>query len=191
MTFLDSRFFENAASKSYLQALRTKLLATLSISKDSDENSQRYEDSAISTEDGEDLGCAICLADTIAQPSLTPCGHVFCRECIDNLFSSRSGKARPQATGTGTTKSILLMNQAHHRPAPCPSCRKEMSYSEVKHVPVPQEGVEINSEEQWKSSTKVQALIDDLDRVEEEARIIITCIPILILKFVEFAGFVN
>ncbi len=43
-----------------------------------------------------------------------------------------------------------------------------MAYGEVRHVPVPQEMINIKPEEQWKPSAKFQALVDDLDRVEEE-----------------------
>lgn len=156
--FLDSKFFENSAS--YFQTLRTKLLATVNKTREGDGDEAKKEedlnDDIPAASDGdEELGCAICLADTVAQPSVTPCGHLFCRECIDGLFMGR-----PQPGDGPKPKSS--------RTALCPTCRREMTYGEVRHVPVPQEMINIKPEEQWKPSTKFQALVDDLNRVEEE-----------------------
>ena len=47
--------------------------------------------SALDTKEGP---CAICLEETITNPVVLPCGHVFCLSCVGKYqWASESGKA--------------------------------------------------------------------------------------------------
>ena len=45
---------------------------------------------------GNDTNCPICL-EQIECPAITPCGHIFCKECIYTLVyeASTEGSAPP------------------------------------------------------------------------------------------------
>ena len=54
-------------------------------------NKQLPDSSALDTKEGP---CAICLEETITNPVVLPCGHVFCFSCVGKYqWASESGKA--------------------------------------------------------------------------------------------------
>uniref|UniRef100_A0A1A7XCV1 Helicase-like transcription factor n=3 Tax=Iconisemion striatum TaxID=60296 RepID=A0A1A7XCV1_9TELE len=93
---------------------------------------------------GSDEECSVCL-DSLVLPVITHCAHVFCRPCIAQVINNEQDKAR------------------------CPLCRSEIKTSEL--VEFPPEGMEEEknvSSERWRTSSKVQALMDNLLRLQAE-----------------------
>ncbi|KAG1969627.1 helicase-like transcription factor [Pimephales promelas] len=92
---------------------------------------------------GSDEECAICL-DSLRQPVITYCAHVFCRPCICEVIRSEKEQAK------------------------CPLCRAQIKTKEL--VEYPGEEVEARSatEENWQSSSKVDALMSNLLKLRNE-----------------------
>ena len=63
----------------------------------------------ISKKDEIDLeqNCSICF-DTLSNPSLTPCGHVFCKECLELCLQAK--KECPMCKSDLTGKEIYLVD---------------------------------------------------------------------------------
>eukprot|EP00038_Savillea_parva_P009093 m.181218 g.181218 ORF g.181218 m.181218 type:complete len:489 (+) comp15192_c0_seq1:96-1562(+) len=57
--------------------------------------------------------CAVCL-DVFRDPMITPCGHTYCRQCMDALITIRSGRTFQQ------------------REIQCPECRTIFKRSDAK-----------------------------------------------------------
>uniref|UniRef100_A0A8C6Q8Y5 Helicase like transcription factor n=1 Tax=Nothobranchius furzeri TaxID=105023 RepID=A0A8C6Q8Y5_NOTFU len=93
---------------------------------------------------GSDEECCVCL-DSLVLPVITHCAHVFCRPCIAQVIGNEQDKAR------------------------CPLCRSEIKTSEL--VEFPPEGMEQEknvSSESWRTSSKIQALMGNLLRLQSE-----------------------
>uniref|UniRef100_A0A1A8EJ16 Helicase-like transcription factor n=1 Tax=Nothobranchius korthausae TaxID=1143690 RepID=A0A1A8EJ16_9TELE len=92
---------------------------------------------------GSDEECSVCL-DSLVLPVITHCAHVFCRPCIAQVIGNEQDKAR------------------------CPLCRSEIKTSEL--VEFPPEGTEQEnvSSESWRTSSKIQALMGNLLRLQSE-----------------------
>ncbi|KAK2826488.1 hypothetical protein Q5P01_020702 [Channa striata] len=92
---------------------------------------------------GSDEECSVCL-DSVRLPVITHCAHVYCRPCIAQVISTQQDTAR------------------------CPLCRSEIKISEL--VEFPQEEMEEENRrtnsENWRTSSKVQALMSNLLRLE-------------------------
>lgn len=122
---------EAEASGGMNDALRQKLVDTLMMVLSS----------------GSDEECAICL-DSLKQPIITCCAHVFCRGCIEAVIKNETPTAR------------------------CPLCRGDLSIDSLTEVPAEQTRqpsvAEAATEGEWKSSTKVDALMNGLVKLREE-----------------------
>jgi SNF2 family DNA or RNA helicase len=80
--------------------------------------------------------CPICL-ESVEDPVVTPCAHVFCRECINDAIRRSSGTL-------------------------CPNCRTPLSRSELISVPPPVNRCNFDAETNWRSSTKIDFLLQQL-----------------------------
>ncbi|CAG13358.1 unnamed protein product [Tetraodon nigroviridis] len=97
---------------------------------------------------GSDEECSVCL-DSVRLPVITRCAHIYCRPCITQVISTQQEKAS------------------------CPLCRGEIKTNELVEVP-PEEMQEDTSiaSENWRMSSKVQALMGNLLRLRcEDGRI--------------------
>ncbi|XP_048732232.2 helicase-like transcription factor isoform X3 [Ostrea edulis] len=95
---------------------------------------------------GSDEECAICL-DSLKHPIITRCAHVFCRGCIEAVIKNE------------------MLN------AKCPLCRGDVSIETLTEVPAEQAEqsvAEVATAGEWKSSTKVDALMNGLVKLREE-----------------------
>ncbi|XP_061099803.1 helicase-like transcription factor isoform X1 [Conger conger] len=93
---------------------------------------------------GSDEECAVCL-DSLRQPVITYCAHVYCKPCICEVIRSEQENAK------------------------CPLCRAQIRTKEL--VEYPGEVAESASNEDkdtWKSSSKVDALMSNLLRLRQE-----------------------
>lgn len=90
---------------------------------------------------GEEGECPICL-EAFEDAVLTPCAHRLCRECL--LASWRS-----PASGI------------------CPVCRKIISKQELITAPT-NSRFQIDVEKNWVESSKVSALLNELENIREE-----------------------
>uniref|UniRef100_A0AAY4AET9 Helicase-like transcription factor n=1 Tax=Denticeps clupeoides TaxID=299321 RepID=A0AAY4AET9_9TELE len=93
---------------------------------------------------GSDEECAICL-DSLRQPVITYCAHVFCRPCICEVIRSEQERAK------------------------CPLCRAHINTKELVEYPGDKEtGTSTSGKEKWRSSSKVDALMGRLLQVHGE-----------------------
>uniref|UniRef100_A0A3B4ASI4 Uncharacterized protein n=1 Tax=Periophthalmus magnuspinnatus TaxID=409849 RepID=A0A3B4ASI4_9GOBI len=87
---------------------------------------------------GSDEECSVCL-DSVRFPVITHCAHVYCRPCIAKVISTQEERAR------------------------CPLCRSDIRQNEL--VEVPEEEDTGGNTKQWRTSSKVQALMGNLLRL--------------------------
>jgi DNA repair protein RAD5 len=85
--------------------------------------------------------CPICL-ESIEDPVVTPCAHVFCRECINDAVRRSSGTL-------------------------CPNCRTPLSRSELLSVKPEGSQYNFDAETNWRSSTKIDFLLQQLLSLSE------------------------
>ncbi|XP_056599172.1 helicase-like transcription factor isoform X3 [Triplophysa dalaica] len=109
---------------------------------------------------GSDEECAICL-DSLRQPVITYCAHVFCRPCICEVIRSEKEQAK------------------------CPLCRAQIKTKEL--VEYPEEEVETGSVtgEKWRSSSKVDALMTNLLKLRNEDRTVKSLVVSQFTKFLD------
>ncbi|XP_072547300.1 helicase-like transcription factor [Salminus brasiliensis] len=93
---------------------------------------------------GSDEECAVCL-DSLRQPIITRCAHVFCKPCICEVIHSQQDRAR------------------------CPLCRANVKSTELVEYP----GEELDTgptdgKDKWRSSSKVEALMRNLLKLRSE-----------------------
>ncbi|XP_041482549.1 helicase-like transcription factor isoform X2 [Lytechinus variegatus] len=87
---------------------------------------------------GADEECCICL-ESIQDPVITRCAHVFCQRCIGEVIISEKERAR------------------------CPLCRHPVSRESLVHVPKDRSDTgNEDTEGEWHSSAKVDALMECL-----------------------------
>ncbi|XP_067653851.1 helicase-like transcription factor isoform X2 [Haliotis asinina] len=95
---------------------------------------------------GSDEECAVCL-DSLKNPVITPCAHVYCRRCIVTVINNEKPNSK------------------------CPLCRGDISEARLIEVP-PEHQTEHSSEPQyladWQSSAKVDALMSSLVKLRTE-----------------------
>ncbi|XP_035693746.1 helicase-like transcription factor [Branchiostoma floridae] len=94
---------------------------------------------------GADEECCVCL-DSLRLPVITHCAHVFCRECICTVIRNE----RPNAH--------------------CPLCRGDIAVEQLVEAPPDEEGGREEEEQggPWQSSSKVDAVLQCLERVRQE-----------------------
>ncbi|XP_030837529.1 uncharacterized protein LOC100893394 isoform X2 [Strongylocentrotus purpuratus] len=87
---------------------------------------------------GADEECCICL-ESVQDPVVTRCAHVFCQRCIEEVIISEKERAC------------------------CPLCRQAISRESLVHVPKDRLDAEKgNTDREWHSSAKVDALMECL-----------------------------
>ncbi|XP_057715361.1 helicase-like transcription factor isoform X2 [Corythoichthys intestinalis] len=94
---------------------------------------------------GSDEECSVCL-DSVRLPVITHCAHVYCRPCIAQVIGTEQESAR------------------------CPLCRSDIKICELVEFPQEEAGEEIGgrSPGKWRTSSKIQALINNLSRLQWE-----------------------
>uniref|UniRef100_A0A8C2KUJ6 Helicase-like transcription factor n=1 Tax=Cyprinus carpio TaxID=7962 RepID=A0A8C2KUJ6_CYPCA len=91
---------------------------------------------------GSDEECAICL-DSLRQPVITYCAHVYCRPCICEVIRSE-------------------------KQARCPLCRAQIKTRELVEYPGEEMQAGAATGENWRSSSKVDALMSNLLKLRNE-----------------------
>nr|XP_057946889.1 helicase-like transcription factor isoform X2 [Doryrhamphus excisus] len=93
---------------------------------------------------GSDEECSVCL-DSVRLPVITHCAHVYCRPCIAQVIGTEQESAR------------------------CPLCRSDIKISELVEFPQEEAGEESSgSPGKWRTSSKIQALMGNLHRLQRE-----------------------
>uniref|UniRef100_A0A8B9RAG3 Helicase-like transcription factor n=1 Tax=Astyanax mexicanus TaxID=7994 RepID=A0A8B9RAG3_ASTMX len=93
---------------------------------------------------GVDEECAVCL-DSLRQPVITHCAHVFCKPCICEVIQSQQLAAK------------------------CPLCRANIKSTELLEYPGDEEDSRpTDRKDQWRSSSKVEALMTVLLKLRSE-----------------------
>ncbi|XP_054652675.1 helicase-like transcription factor isoform X2 [Dunckerocampus dactyliophorus] len=93
---------------------------------------------------GSDEECSVCL-DSVRLPVITHCAHVYCRPCIAQVIGTEQESAR------------------------CPLCRSDIKISELVEFPQDEAGEESGgSPGKWRTSSKIQALMGNLLRLQRE-----------------------
>ncbi|KAG5847356.1 hypothetical protein ANANG_G00125170 [Anguilla anguilla] len=93
---------------------------------------------------GSDEECAVCL-DSLRQPVITYCAHVYCKPCICEVIRSEKDNAK------------------------CPLCRAQIRTQELVEYPGEDaESASADDKDAWKSSSKVEALMSNLLRLRQE-----------------------
>ncbi|XP_062381444.1 helicase-like transcription factor [Sardina pilchardus] len=94
---------------------------------------------------GSDEECAICL-ESLRQPVITYCAHVFCRPCICEVIRSEQEHAK------------------------CPLCRSQIKTRELVEYPGEEEDSFSagDGKDKWRSSSKVNALMSSLLALRSE-----------------------
>ncbi|XP_043080880.1 helicase-like transcription factor [Puntigrus tetrazona] len=92
---------------------------------------------------GSDEECAICL-DSLRQPVITYCAHVYCRPCICEVIQLEKEQAR------------------------CPLCRAQIKTKELVEYPGEEMQAGAATEGSWRSSSKVDALMSNLLKLRNE-----------------------
>ncbi|XP_051556684.1 helicase-like transcription factor [Myxocyprinus asiaticus] len=92
---------------------------------------------------GSDEECAVCL-DSLRQPVITYCAHVFCRPCICEVIHSEKEQAR------------------------CPLCRAQIKTKELVEYPGEEVDTGSTTGDKWRSSSKVDALMSNLLKLRNE-----------------------
>ncbi|KAL0983800.1 hypothetical protein UPYG_G00132950 [Umbra pygmaea] len=92
---------------------------------------------------GSDEECAVCL-DSVRLPVITHCAHVYCRSCIAEVIRTEQEQAR------------------------CPLCRGQIKASELVEFSQDEQEPESNMSENWRSSSKLEALMSNLLRLRDE-----------------------
>ncbi|XP_036421333.1 helicase-like transcription factor isoform X2 [Colossoma macropomum] len=93
---------------------------------------------------GSDEECSVCL-DSLRQPVITHCAHVFCKPCICEVIQSQKGGAK------------------------CPLCRADIKSTELVEFPGEEDvSGTADGKETWRSSSKVDALMRNLLKLRSE-----------------------
>ncbi|XP_030837524.1 helicase-like transcription factor isoform X1 [Strongylocentrotus purpuratus] len=124
-------------------ALCAKAAANLCQAIDGNERTDEEKAQLVATlvsflSQGADEECCICL-DSIEDPVITRCAHVFCQRCIGEVINAEKERAC------------------------CPLCRQAVSRDSLVHVPKDRSDTENeDTEREWHSSAKVDALMECL-----------------------------
>ena len=107
-----------------------------------------------------DIECLICL-EMIDTPVITPCGHLFCKECIEREFTNLNTKnTKCPCCSYSVTKKQLI-------PIPVsPITNQEQNLSSIT---TSSSSSIINEKEQnWNTSSKIEALLQELISIWEK-----------------------
>ena len=105
--------------------------------------------------------CAVCL-EPVADPVVTPCAHVFCRSCLFQLVTHRSGSTSlPLGARSRRRKRARVGGATDSSTTRCPTCRSSFEASEVRAIPRTASFLD-QVRDQWRPSSKVTALVRDL-----------------------------
>jgi len=61
--------------------------------------------------------CSLCI-DSLKNPSCTPCGHIYCWDCIMRCCSQ-------QHIGTTSIGALMNTDSSNNIKIKCPTCRRE------------------------------------------------------------------
>lgn len=67
-----------------------------------------------------EFGCRLCKA-VLTQPLTMPCGHTFCKACLDGKFGA-TADTRERAASSGRTMRV----QKVVKPCPEPGCKRDI-----------------------------------------------------------------
>lgn len=99
------------------------------------------------TDGYEDLDCVLCL-EPLDSPMLAPCSHLFCKQCMDRHLEEASGSN------------------------PCPICQKGPSLTLNTLIVLPKlEHENLVDNGHWTTSTKIDALMQELAMMQEASEI--------------------
>ncbi len=69
-----------------------------------------------------DLVCPICY-EVLLDPVSLPCGHSFCKDCVDWWVNTSQKSTTTTTTTTTPSPSLSLQQQQQRRQPKCPTCR--------------------------------------------------------------------
>ena len=100
-----------------------------------------------------DIECLICL-ESIDTPMIAPCGHLFCKECIEREFTNCTNNDTkcPVCSYPASKKNLIPLPNA---PPPLPST----SSSSSSIISSSNKGGGVD---QWNTSSKIEALLQEL-----------------------------
>ncbi|XP_036410611.1 helicase-like transcription factor isoform X2 [Megalops cyprinoides] len=108
---------------------------------------------------GSDEECAVCL-ESLRQPVITYCAHVYCKACICEVIRSEQQNAK------------------------CPLCRAQIKIQELVEYPGEDEDSDSSdTKDKWLSSSKVDALMSNLLRLRQEDKSIKSVVVSQFTKF--------
>ncbi|XP_044288688.1 helicase-like transcription factor isoform X2 [Varanus komodoensis] len=107
---------------------------------------------------GSDEECAICL-ESLNVPVITHCAHVFCKLCICEVIQKEKPNAR------------------------CPLCRKEVGLEHLVECPLEESDSGKKADQEWVSSSKIDALMHALIKLREKNPFIKSLIVSQFTKF--------
>ncbi|KAG7457137.1 hypothetical protein MATL_G00243360 [Megalops atlanticus] len=108
---------------------------------------------------GSDEECAVCL-ESLRQPVITYCAHVYCKACICEVIRSEQQNAK------------------------CPLCRAQIKIQELVEYPGEDEDSDSSdTKDKWLSSSKVDALMSNLLRLRQEDKSIKSLVVSQFTKF--------
>lgn len=87
-----------------------------------------------------ELECPICKDSPLLYPTVTPCGHSFCRSCITNYWDHNNKCPICRETITSLMPNFTLLNIIQHMPA-YKKREYEMSLDSVKERVVQRWGI--------------------------------------------------
>lgn len=111
--------------------------------------------------------CRIC-AEEATEPIVSKCRHVFCRECVREYLEAAADVARPECPYCHAVLSINLEQQALEDTRP-----EETRQGILTKIDT----------ETWRSSTKIEALVEELNEARREDS---TTKSIVFSQFVNF-----
>ncbi|XP_077204829.1 helicase-like transcription factor isoform X2 [Paroedura picta] len=111
---------------------------------------------------GSDEECAICL-DSLSIPVITHCAHVYCKPCICEVIQREKPNAK------------------------CPLCRKEVGLEQLVECPL-EDSDDTKTDQEWVSSSKVNALMHALLELRKQNPAIKS---IIVSQFTKFLSLIE
>jgi SNF2 family DNA or RNA helicase len=110
--------------------------------------------------DDDEMECAICFEALLVSPVTTPCGHVYCKECVMNSINT-NGNFCPQCRAEVKKDQLLSMTALKNYFDP--------PKDERENEPANEEDDDFMEEKPLEPSTKILRLIEILRQTKEEA----------------------
>ncbi|KAL6059226.1 DNA helicase rad5 [Balamuthia mandrillaris] len=118
--------------------------------------------------------CRLCL-ELLDAPVITPCGHIFCQECITKVFLSQNNNEDDEDEKAKEKKN-------EQEEAPCPTCKKYIREDQLEpwkkaeedeafsssSAEEGKENGEMSASSFWEQSTKIQHLLRTLKKIAKE-----------------------